>query len=187
MLVEGLGEVIQTTDVTVKSGSRALVTSVRGLEPHTDHHRADIVAWHCIRQSSRGGESLLVDSRDVLASFTESEKRVLETIHLREHRVFEGDPERHPLLRCERGRHRCYYSFWLVEEGLDAERRHLLERFHDRVRQVERRQFRLRPGELLLIDNGRMLHGRTPIGGDQQRLLRRFWIARRAAAAEPAA
>ena len=36
---------------------------------------------------------------------------------------------------------------------------------------------RLYPGESLLIDNGRMLHGRSALGGDKDRLLIRRWIA----------
>lgn len=39
-LLNLLGEVILTTDVVVKSESKGMVTSDRGLDVHTDHHKA---------------------------------------------------------------------------------------------------------------------------------------------------
>ena len=59
-IVRQLGEVLFVTNVTVKPG-KALVTSDRALDFHTDHHRADLICWYCIEQTDQGGETLLLD------------------------------------------------------------------------------------------------------------------------------
>src|SRR5947207_15851766 len=61
-ILRGLGTTIYVTDVTVKPGGKALVTSDRALDYHTDHHRADLIAWYCLEQTDDGGETILIDA-----------------------------------------------------------------------------------------------------------------------------
>lgn len=61
--ITSLGTIIQRTEVRVRPESKAMVTSHRSLDLHTDHHAARYIAWYCHRQSDEGGESLLLDAR----------------------------------------------------------------------------------------------------------------------------
>ncbi len=169
------GEIIQVTDVTVKPESRALVTSSKALDFHTDHHRADLVAWYCHEQCDEGGETLLVDGRAVLRALPAGDVDLLRRVLLYEHMVFEGDPDSFPLI--ERDGAKLYYSYWLVREDLDGETSAALERFRSALHRVAPVRVRLKPGEMLVIDNRRVLHGRTEIKGS--RLLRRYWVSLR--------
>ena len=64
-IVQDLGVIIQRTDVKADKTSKALVTSDKALDLHTDHHKADFIAWHCIEQSEIGGESIILDGLEI--------------------------------------------------------------------------------------------------------------------------
>ena len=175
--VASLGEVIQTTDVKATENSKSLVTAYRALDFHTDHHKADIIAWYCFEQSSEGGETMLLDTSGIFSDFSDEEKVTLSSIFLREHKVFDDDKESHPLVIKINEQIKCYYSFWLVEKNMPEKKNAVLRKFQDAVTKSEHRSILLRPGDALLIDNGRMLHGRGEIKGDKKRHLKRYWVS----------
>ncbi len=89
--------VLFTTDVVVREG-RALVTSDRALDFHTDHHRADVIIWHCRVQTDEGGHTLLADALAAYRSLPADTRAALDTIELFEHSVFANDKSTHPIV-----------------------------------------------------------------------------------------
>ncbi len=175
-ILRGLGTTIYVTDVTVKPGSKALVTSDRALDYHTDHHRADLIAWYCLEQTDDGGETILIDAYALLRKLSAEQLHLLRSVKLFEHKVFDGDSELFPLLSEKFGREKVYYSFWVNRGDLTREQMEALLAFKS-ITETERPiRYRLEPSDLLVIDNGRMLHGRTAIGGNRRRFLKRYWI-----------
>ncbi len=173
----GLGTTIYVTDVTVKPGSKALVTSDRALDYHTDHHRADLIAWYCLEQTDDGGETILIDAYELLRKLSTEQLHHLRSLRLFEHKVFDGDAELFPLLSDRFRREKVYYSFWMNRGDLTREQREAFLAFKSLTETAQPICYRLEPGDLLVIDNGRMLHGRTAIGGNRRRFLKRYWIA----------
>jgi hypothetical protein len=171
-----LGTVIHVTDVAVDPESRRLISSDEALDLHTDHHRADVIVWHCIEQSDEGGESVLLDAEAAYGRLTPEQQRLLEAVQLIEHRVFPEDEGTHPLVRSVDGRRKFYFALWMLDEPESEAQGEALNAFQAALAGVPRRLIKLQPGDLLGIDNGRMLHGRTAIGGNRQRLLRRYWV-----------
>lgn len=178
-IVETLGaHVLLTTDVVVREG-RALVTSDRALDFHTDHHRADLILWHCLQQTSAGGETLLADGLAAFLSLPVETRATLETVLLFEHSVFQGDASTHPLVEPGEPRPKLYCSFWFPDvPALTDAQRQAMDTFHGAVRRHQVAKLRLAPGDVLLIDNRRILHGRTAITGSRDRHLVRHWLAR---------
>lgn len=175
-----LGDVLYIEEVETRADSRALVTSERALPPHTDHHRARWIVWVCSHQADRGGDSLVVDGFEVLALLTRQHQEVLTRIQLIEHSVFAGDMERHAMLtRRPDGRTHLYYSYWLAEDTMPAEEQAAFDAFTDAVRVATQHRSRLRPGDLLVVDNHRVLHGRTAIERGHRHLTR-YWLEERA-------
>jgi len=180
---EGLGdveatlgaEVLLTTDVRVRPGM-ALVTSDRALDFHTDHHRADAVAWLCLRQTSEGGETLLADGVAALVSLPPAQQERLARLRLFEHSVFPGDPKTHPVVERVDGRPRLYCSFWFDVPPAPADEA-ALEALRASVLRHRVASLRLAPGDVLVIDNRRILHARTAIVGSRDRHLVRHWLA----------
>jgi alpha-ketoglutarate-dependent taurine dioxygenase len=172
--IRELGTIIQRTEVRVRPESKAMVTSPRSLDLHTDHHAARYIAWYCHRQSEAGGESLLADAQAAFDRLTQAHRDRLFNLHLHEHKVFPDDPGSWPFVMYDQGRLRFYYSFWLANPG-DRDDPALLA-FREALAALPPLELKLRPGDALIIDNHRMLHGRKAIGAQGDRYLERFWI-----------
>jgi hypothetical protein len=170
-----LGQVIFTTDVKVKPDSRPLVTSDRALDFHTDHHKAKYIAWYCHKQTDKGGESILMDAEKIYSQLSDAHKKTLENIHLFEHKIFPDDKESNPLVNTSGGQNKFYYSFWLVSD-FDKQNRALQE-FQRLIKTNNPVKLTLQQNDLLIIDNHRILHGRTAIEGSKDRYLKRYWIS----------
>ena len=175
-LLENLGKVIHVTNVKVKPESKSLVTSSDALDFHTDHHKANWILWHCIEQTDIGGESILVDAVAVYDKLDTKNRDILSRIMLFEHKVFDDDESEYPLIQEENGRLRFYYSFWLADKNLSTVQKDALKAFRDAIVNEVPVTIRLDRGDVLIVDNHRMLHGRREIKGHQKRFLKRFWV-----------
>ncbi len=173
-IIEGLGSVLFETQVRPNPQSRALVTSHRPLGPHTDHHSAKLILWHCKEQSHIGGESILIDAWRIIDTMPLAMVEQLKATRLKEHAVFEGDLELCEMLRPrEGGKWDVYYSFWLAGDEKNA----AFQAFSRGLAAMPRIEIRLEPSDVLIIDNRRMLHGRKAIPEGANRHLTRFWIS----------
>lgn len=175
-LICRLGFIIMENDVSIDKKSRSLVRSSKPLPPHTDHHLAHYILWHCHRQDSEGGFSIIVDGLQIFQEMDSEQKELLKDIDLMEHCVFKDDLQHHPMIQKTEDGLRIYYSFWMVDNNLSREQKEAFEAFNTRVRDAEPIKFRLEPEECLIIDNGRVLHGRSSLSPDSDRLLKRYWI-----------
>lgn len=176
-VMSSLGDVMLVTEVEVNTNSRSLVTSDKELDVHTDHNKANYIAWYCLKQTDIGGDSILVDGNEVLKKLTNKEKDDLSRLNLFEHNIFDDDTSHFPLLSSKEGRFQIYYSFWLVNNE-DRNNKSFIS-FRKLVDESERIVMKLNPTDVLIVDNHRMLHGRSSIEGSKKRHLRRFWIKKR--------
>lgn len=175
VILKNLGEIIGETDVRIRPDSKALVTSTRELDFHTDHHKAKYIVWYCHIQTSKGGESILMDAEKIWMKLTGEEQEQLANIRLFEHKVFPDDKENYPFVNIDKNGHRkFYYSLWLVNEKDRSNT--ALRRFQELMRQAEPIRLTLNPSDILIVDNHRVLHGRTAIEGTKDRFLKRYWI-----------
>lgn len=174
-ILNSLGEVIFTTDVIVKPESKSMVTSAKGLHLHTDHPKANYILWYCHAQSDLGGDTILLDLRPIYEGLSENEKDMLATIKMREHKVFSDDKDYSPFVtQTERGS-AFYYSYWLADDK-DKENP-VLKKIQYLIESAHHTKITLKPGDVLVVNNQRVLHGRTPITGSKNRHLRRYWIS----------
>ncbi len=169
-----LGPVIQTTEITPRANAKAALATDKEMQLHTDHPRARWISWECVRQSSEGGYSLLKDTKPALSSLTAAERDELRSLSIRTHVVFPDDAGTCPVLRNdEDGSNWVYFTPWMTDDQSSP----AFRKFVHALEATPTVSVRLYPGESLLIDNGRMLHGRSALGGDKDRLLIRRWIA----------
>ena len=98
----------------------------------------------------------------------------VEAIELFEHKVFEDDRSSIPLVTKDGMDIKFYYSFWLVR---DEDRSNpALIAFQDNLRNMPYHTVSLGENDVLVVDNHRVLHGRTAIEGSKDRHLKRYWI-----------
>lgn len=174
-ILNSLGEVIFTTDVVVKPESKSMVTSANGLHLHTDHPKAKYILWYCYSQSDAGGNTILLDLQPIYYGLSNDEKQVLSSIKMREHKVFTDDKDYYPFVSHSKNGNEFYYSYWLAHQN-DKDNP-VLKKLHGIIEGSPHTKINLKPGDILIIDNKRILHGRTPITGSKNRHLRRYWIS----------
>ena len=175
-ILEHLGKVIYVTDVKINPKSKALVTSSKALDFHTDHHNAKWILWHCLKQTDIGGESMLIDAIQAYQKLGDDDKKTLSQIMLFEHNIFEDDKNSCPLVQEEHGTLKFYYSFWMVDKNMPESQKNALMNFRAIIAKETPVKLKLEKGDVLIIDNHRILHGRCEIKGHQNRFLKRFWI-----------
>ncbi len=179
-LLKSLGQVIFTTDVVVKPESKGMVTSARGLDFHTDHHKAKYIVWYCYKQTDIGGDSILIDAENIYQRLSDEQREQLKLVELFEHKIFPDDKESYPLVsEDENGNRKFYYSFWLVKNE-DKNNPAMLE-FQKAIKETKPIRMNLKKGDILVVDNHKVFHGRTPIEGSKDRFLKRYWLEEKAA------
>lgn len=174
-LARTLGRIVQQTAIRIER-SRSLLNSTARMDLHTDSPEAHAIAWYCVTPDAAGaGATSLVDTRPLpteLAPYVD---------------VLVRTPVRCPRSRTELVDHACleprgrgwrvYYAPWLLQHAYDPEQRAALAALAAWIDGRSVVDVRLERGEALLVDNGRMLHGRAALPGGSPRHLTRLWLA----------
>lgn len=176
-ILASFGVVIHVEDVDAGGTGPSLVSSRHSLSPHTDHHAARHIVWRCVAQADQGGDSIVVDGIALFRALPEHHRRALQGVVLAEHNIFDGDLDEHPMITWDGEEPRIYYSYWLARDGLIGAEREAFEAFSNALEVVPTIRIRLQVGDVLVVNNHRMLHGRTAIRGTSRRLLVRYWLA----------
>ena len=161
--IDKVGRILLETRVVEggQSGSAAVTL-------HTDSWRAEVVAWYCHARAEAGGDMVLVDAREALALLDPADLRALAAIRLG------VDGAATPLVRDGPGAPALYF---VPSEIPEARRRAAcVLRFRAALATLSPITFRLARGDLLTIDNTRMLHGRAALEGGPPRELTRWWV-----------
>lgn len=177
-----LGPVIQRERVVLREGGHAYLSKPGRVPLHTDHPQAQLIAWFCEEQDPDDGANHLLDSRPVVRGLSESNRRTLRMTQLECPPVGRGPVEAHGVLTADGVHDSLFCSPWLRAVGNDPSHQTALDELKSSLQQRAASHLikvRLRRGELLIIDNGRMLHGRGELRTDSKRELLRAWIRRR--------
>ena len=176
--------------------------SARRSAKHTDNGCLEprppcYIGLLCYHAASEGGESTIISARTVFDTIARERPDLLPVYfghyHFRSPQLHvwpAGGPTiQKPILEISHGELRIHYARVMIEPGmelagtpLDARQREALD-FLDEV--IERPQlcfrYSLKPGELLLVNNLVMLHGREAFapGAARGRILKRLWMWRR--------
>ncbi len=117
-ILQGLGEVTHTAEVIPDRYSPALLRSTKALSPHTDHPKIRYIVLLCEQPAEKGGTSLLIDGWNILEQMTPQERKRLQSLYLKTHKVFPDDAPCFPILSYEQGTIHLYYTHWLASEKI---------------------------------------------------------------------
>jgi hypothetical protein len=160
--------------------------------PHRPDTAPDWFALLCIRQAKVGGGLILVPTEDIIRGLDPDSLAVLQEPFLFDQREAGVPPVPRPVLVHQPDGH---WHVNYLREYIELGHRHplgtpltdlqvrALDRFDQEVASAvaapDRIEVKLAPGQLAVIDNRRLLHGRTTFGDDPQdrdRLMLRTWI-----------
>ncbi len=175
-IISSLGQVLLQTEIKENPKSTRLLSSNQRMSFHTDHIEAKYIAWFCNSQSSIGGQSLLIDTKKILEHFSENSLPLLQEVSVKTHQVFYGDKLSLPLLSIRDDASVVYYAQWLLNTPGCIKHQKALQKFEEEVKSATPIKLLLSEGDLLIIDNHRMLHGREAFPADSNRWLTRYWL-----------
>lgn len=174
-IMNGLGEVISSTRVNYSSSAKSMLASRGPMSLHTDSWRADIIAWYCVSEGESGGESILMDARNILSELSNEDKASLKQILLMDGALARQDVggKSHPILSPNR----IFFADWLVDKNMHENLNLAVDKLKFLISNSEKNVINLKAGQCLIINNRYILHGRNGFeDGTKVRNLMRFWI-----------
>ena len=176
-LVNALGEVLIQTEVCLNPKVHTWLAQPDPIPAHTDHPDVDRIVWRCERQDPIDGAQLLVDTSAILDALGDAAD-ALHDVTLGVPALLELQPSARRAMLDEDG---VYWSPWQDVDARTPEAAEALTSWRALLASgVGATRIRLDPGDVLVIDNRRILHGRGALPPGSQRLLRRWWVKRRA-------
>lgn len=179
-LAAELGHVVHEEMIQLREGAHAYVAKAGAVPFHTDQAQVEIVAWRCNRQDDHDGASLLLDSQVVLARLPTPTLDALQRTSLACPPVAGGPPSfAVPVLRSVPGRELFFCTPWLEAVGAGTEEEEAVRTLGRMIRAMGATssvRVRLAPGDVLLVDNQRVMHGRNALSQGSPRQLHRLWV-----------
>ncbi len=177
-IAEGFGEVFYEADVRMGGERPRNYQLPAEIGFHTDHVSAEIAAWYCLERESDGGAMQFIDLAPIANGMTEDELGALERVRVPDNAVWSegGDI---PLCARQNGQWVFHYVPWFALKAPDGAAKLALEKFEAGIEQAKSTdliELDLAPGELVFVDNHRVMHGRAAIPLNSRRHLKRFWI-----------
>ncbi len=174
------GEIFYEADVKMGGDRPRNYQLPEAIGFHTDHVTAQTVAWFCLIPDANGGAMQLLDLDIARAQMSDAELNALCRVGVTDNAAWGGGE---PIALCEPVGEgvRFHYVPWLRMYPADAEAGRALEKFNDLVDEAitsELIDIDLAPGDIVVVDNYRVAHGRRAISGTSQRHLKRFWMRR---------
>jgi hypothetical protein len=182
-LIAELGKVWCETRVELGSGVQSHLCRPAPVPFHTDHPAAHWTAWRCEAQDETDGAHQLIDGRAALAACGSIVRERLTRVHVEVRAREESPAERVPLVQPTANGERLFFAPWLRPVERDAGSLYAFERLLSELAECAKTsvlEVRLEEGEVLIVDNGRWLHGRRSLPPSSRRRLRQSWIARAA-------
>ena len=174
-LLSQIGDIVEETRVRQRSEAHTYLAGRDAVPLHTDHPEADLVAWRCEVQDRQDGASVLADGHAIIRAMGAN----ADPLHSVELHV----PPQLPRQMLDRGTvwdgKRLYYAPWYPLVRASNDGRRALRLFTSLLAMgFGHRRVRLKAGELLIVDNGRWLHGRDKLPEKSNRFLQRYWLRR---------
>ncbi len=149
------------------------------LEPHTDSSYMaiphELVAFQCIKADEQGGESIMIPVEDILKHL---DKKIIELLR---QPVYKFGKIKSPILSGSESD--CLFRYYRAqidrttqsgEHPLSEQHQSALNTLDNLLAQTHLfHKFHLKPGQILFMHNCKVLHGRTELSPNSDRLLNR--------------
>ncbi len=170
-VVNYLGQSFRKTSIQISEAPKTKLETKHRMDFHTDP-KAKYIAWYCVKQSSVGGESLIIDFADVVKALDENSFHNLKKLKT----IDSYQNVDVPFYDESNGEPNFYYSPWRISKDDKTKYEKELIELSNVINNIQPIKILLDPNDILLIKNKRVLHTRSEIGGDFNRLIIRHLI-----------
>lgn len=169
LILGSMGELVSATDIRKQVESNLYIHSDIDIPFHSEDPKAKYLLWYCISQAEQGGETELLDFQYVVKNLPPST-----LVDLRRLNCWLKDPPKNriktPILQKTNDKEldRIYYVPWaVVSENRQVTRLQLA------ISEAPKVKFRMEQGDIVVLDNHRILHSRRSFRGGN-RLVQRY-------------
>ncbi len=170
--------------------TRVQATNLKTTPCHTDGFAygdlyPDFMLLSCVQESKVGGESILVDGYKILEAMAADAELAWAATALRERAIDQTETGMQTSLSpicMDNGSGRTMVRRTLeqrpAETSADPKKdQQMIELWHETIDRASKLapQFKLLPGQVVIVDNYRLMHGRSPYE-DLSRMLWRVWV-----------
>ncbi|CAN7571888.1 TauD/TfdA family dioxygenase [Pararhizobium sp. LjRoot235] len=176
-LTSNLAHKLYDSDVKLDPRFTHRVTKPEAIPYHCDSPRARYIAWLCLNSGKSPVPLKLVDAHGVAQLLPDEAVRRLALTRLG--------------FNCRVHNHLCsmpvlsspeladdtlvFFNPWNIPKNLTGEHRDALRSFEERLNQADHAEIDFSVGDILIVNNHRVVHGRDALKGDTDRhLLRRL-------------
>ena len=174
----GLGEIFYEADIKMGATRPRNYQLPAAIGFHTDHVSAHTVAWYCIRPDSDGGAMWLLDLKPAVDQLADDDQQALTRVRVPDNAVWSKGGDL-PLRERNNGHDKLHYVPWLDLKAPDDGARTALRRLQSNIAEAEKSDvivLDVAPGDAVIVDNHRVMHGRAAIRPASDRYLKRLWI-----------
>lgn len=169
-----LGNIRSESDVKIVEKSNLKYLSINSLQFHNDIPYPGYIAWYRVDAPIFEEPTYLIDCEDIVQQFTVSDLEVLAKIKIK----VRNEPDQ-SLISYYDGKLKIYMIPWAISSSSSDAEFHLLSLFYKYIQSKidnSRIPILLNQGEILIIDDTRVLHGRGVLNPNSERWLKRLWI-----------
>ena len=168
---KALGYLISRLEVRLDKSKRQLVFKAEPIGLHNDSPDVDVIAWYCVTadQDQGQGATDFIDTIDLELRLSKEDQVVLCGLKL--HRRIRDTETFVSSAVLERvgGHYKVFFAPWLLRPGYSAEEQSALDNLRNYFDSQPKKSIRMNPGEIVIVDNHRILHGRSSISEESQR------------------
>lgn len=174
----GLGDIFFEADIRLGAERPRNFQLPAAIGFHTDHASAHTVAWYCIEPDPEGGAMWLLDIAPVADDLSTDELDALTRVRVPDNAIWSTGGDL-PLCVRSNGHADWHYVPWLSLKAPDSDARSALSKLQNGIAKAEKADIialDVQPGDAVIVDNHRVMHGRAAIGSKSKRFLKRLWI-----------
>ncbi len=174
-IISSLGETLYQTEVKMQAGKSNVVYNPQEILFHTDYPKADFVSWFCVNSGNREAPLELIDTvniRKMDADTLETLRGIKVGFKCKiDREIYEA-----PLILDYKFGIGTTYNPWGLQSEMTDEQKSCYDKLLKIFEDAERLVIDIDQGDILIIDNRRMLHGRREIAENSPRHLTRVFI-----------
>lgn len=172
-IVVQFGHVISCETVTQMPKSPRIVHSIEPMPFHNDHPHCKWIIWWCEKSSDKSERTYIQDSYAILANWQQDD-----LIKLSKATCI------YPTLNNALDKFASHYIWNLMQKNIyycpwykAHDEDNICDRLDKEIQKTRpKEEFSFMHGDLLIIDNHRILHSRSPLLKNSKRKLLRWWI-----------
>ncbi|PRA80177.1 hypothetical protein CQ054_21310 [Ochrobactrum sp. MYb29] len=175
-ITNNLATRLYDSDIKLDAGRTHFVTKPLAIPYHCDSPRAGFIAWHCISTGSQSVPIKLVDTWKVLSSFDQEIVSALSETRLGFNCRITGNFCSLPVVNYygnDENRPIVFFNPWNIPKNLTSLCHAALVSFEKALNDEFPARINLQPGDVLVIDNHRIVHGRDALDEGTDRHLKR--------------